>query len=117
MFESPTSALAGPAEADSDIPMATPIVVIAEKITRNNAIFFIVKIPYSSDRAEKKSAAFPLAVRHICIPAYSSSADESRKKCGEWHFRLVFEYILIAACMDIVYLAVCAPVQSNFLFA
>jgi hypothetical protein len=48
VLESLTSALAGPVEADSDIPTATPIIVIAEKITRNNAIFFIVikKAPF-----------------------------------------------------------------------
>ena len=48
VFDSLTFARTGPVEADSVIPTATPIIVIAEKITRNNAIFFIVikKAPF-----------------------------------------------------------------------
>jgi len=51
VFASLTFARAGRVEADSVIPTATPIIVIAVKITRNSAMFFIVikKAPFSVD--------------------------------------------------------------------
>ena len=42
IFDLLTFVPAAPVEADFDFSMATPTIAVAEKIARNNAIFFIV---------------------------------------------------------------------------